>query len=58
MDSGLLHTASRLQVATSNAKTETQGDISPEEMKRMQAMLGAAKSKDSKVFSNLVGENA
>ena len=32
------------------------GDMSVDEVKRMQAMLGAAKSKDSKVYANLKGE--
>eukprot|EP00730_Choanoeca_flexa_P019510 TRINITY_DN9534_c0_g1_i1.p1 TRINITY_DN9534_c0_g1~~TRINITY_DN9534_c0_g1_i1.p1 ORF type:complete len:345 (+),score=99.96 TRINITY_DN9534_c0_g1_i1:97-1131(+) len=49
--------AKPVKVGTSSAKTDMHGDMSAEDVKRMQAMLGAAKSKDSKVFANLKGEN-
>lgn len=45
--------AKPIKVATSNAQTDVEGDMSSEEKRKMQAMLGAAKSKDTKVFSNL-----
>jgi len=45
--------AKPIKVATSNAQTEVEGEMSAQEKIKMQAMLGAAKSKDTKVFSNL-----
>jgi len=43
------------QLGSSKAVSETEGDLKPGEHKKLQAMLGAAKAKDSKTFAHLSG---
>eukprot|EP00055_Hartaetosiga_balthica_P011540 m.52803 g.52803 ORF g.52803 m.52803 type:complete len:347 (+) comp7635_c0_seq1:53-1093(+) len=45
-----------VKVATSDAKTDLEGAMDKKEYTKMQAMLGTAKSKDSKVYANVSGK--
>eukprot|EP00056_Hartaetosiga_gracilis_P006098 m.92994 g.92994 ORF g.92994 m.92994 type:complete len:357 (+) comp12378_c0_seq2:306-1376(+) len=48
--------AKPIKVATSSASTDMEGEMGKEEYTKMQAMLGTAKSKDSKVYANVTGK--